>query len=793
MIEQGYARWSDENGLAFSFDAGLQAEGENGPTALDVYIAQPDPSYSFNIIATTAGIGYTLYDVEMTSQTWRTIEETTWNQWRHRLSIVVPSVVTSGTSMLMIGGGGHGGTGGFGGAGLSGFELTTAASIAVSTGTVVTGLSNVPYQPLQFEGESFGRSEDALIAKSYRNFLDGGDDFWPALLPMVKSAVRAMDTVQSVAQTQHSVNVTDFVVTGGSKRGWTTWLTAAADNRVSAIAPMVINVLNMDVQMQHHKQVYEGVTTAIVGGYSAWVQDYVNLGIFDDFDDPRGQELLKIVDPYEYRDRLTMPKFMINATGDQFFVPDSDQFFFDDLLGPKYTRYLPNLGHGLGPQAAVTLEQFYRAMVNGTALPQFDWTVQPSGAIHVSTTTQPMQVRLWQSTNLVNRDFRDGVSGTTWTSSLLTASQPGSYIGSVPQPPSGHTAFMVELTYNVGGQPMVFTTEVSVVSAPAAQPSMLGPRLLSVAPNSGEIFSFTTLNVLDEAPTELVLRFDDFIDTSHLAGIELLAAGKDGQFGTGDDYVIAPGWIGAGDNDRIIVMRLASTLPDGLFRVQLAGIGEDAVRNTGGLPLLTRAFDSTPGDLTIDSVDFRLQLGARVLAVVPQPVDRLPGGALQPRRDLIRIYFNDDDLHPTAVTTGSITPNPTVVDPAYYQLIFTNDTIQPGDDQVFFPTSISYDPATDIAQLQFAQPIDQLVAAVEPSACGRFAGHGQFVNQSASSHPGQRDWQHRRHSRLGGLARHFQRLDRIPNQWLGNHYQHRSAALEFPGLELRTRPSRHSR
>ena len=30
-----------------------------------------------------------------------------------------------------------------------------------------------------------------------------------------------------------------------------------------------------------------------------------------------------------------MPKFVLNAAGDQFFLPDSSQFYYDELKGPK--------------------------------------------------------------------------------------------------------------------------------------------------------------------------------------------------------------------------------------------------------------------------------------------------------------------------------------------------------------------------------------------------------------------------------------------------------------------------
>ncbi|MEZ6150590.1 MAG: Ig-like domain-containing protein [Pirellulaceae bacterium] len=242
-----------------------------------------------------------------------------------------------------------------------------------------------------------------------------------------------------------------------------------------------------------------------------------------------------------------------------------------------------------------------------------------------------------------------------------------------------------------------------------------GPRLLSVAPNSGDIFTFNNTNRLSEAPTELVFRFDGSsdLDAATLAdGIRVTRAGGDGAFGDANDTTLVPGYLGFGDNNRVVVLRFASALQDDLYRVEL--VGEDnaaqgltAIKNAAGLKLQTRAIDATPTDLTRDSVDFDLELGAQIVAVVPQPVDRV-GGVLTPRRDVIRVYFNNDDLYPSAVTTGAVTPNPTVVDPAFYQLILTKDTVEPGDDRVFAPTSIHYDPASDIAELTFASAVDQL-------------------------------------------------------------------------------------
>ena len=41
------------------------------------------------------------------------------------------------------------------------------------------------------------------------------------------------------------------VVTGGSRRGWTTWLTAVADPQVAGIAPILIDMQNLREQLKH--------------------------------------------------------------------------------------------------------------------------------------------------------------------------------------------------------------------------------------------------------------------------------------------------------------------------------------------------------------------------------------------------------------------------------------------------------------------------------------------------------------------------------------------------------------
>jgi PhoPQ-activated pathogenicity-related protein len=314
----------------------------------------------------------------------------------------------------------------------------------------------VPNEPVIFKEEGKPRSEDEIIAYSFDKYMTTGDDTWPLLLPMAKSAVRAMDTVQTFTEDE-PVPVEQFVVSGGSKRGWTTWLTAAVDDRVVAIIPAVIDALNMDEQMAHHYAAY--------GFYAPSVHDYVDKNIFDRFDTRSGQRLLKIVDPYEYRKRYTMPKFLLNSAGDQFFLPDSAQFYYYDLPGPKYIRYVPNTDHGLGDSDAwESVMAFYAAVVSDAALPRFTWIVEKPCTIRVVPQDKPLEVNLWQAAAPDSRDFRLETLGAKWTSSPLTPEANGDYVAAVEVPQKGWVAYFAELVYDSGlGVPYKFTTEVRVV------------------------------------------------------------------------------------------------------------------------------------------------------------------------------------------------------------------------------------------------------------------------------------------------------------------------------------------
>ncbi len=421
-------------------------------TALDEYVAAADPVYGYTLVNEIKGDGITTYVLEMTSQTWLTEKEVDRPMWKHWMILVKPHEVTTSKSLLYITGGGNGGKAPDKGEGFM-------AQIAKATKSVVTELKMVPNQPLVFAGESKGRSEDSMIAYTWDKYLRTGDAKWPARLPMTKAAVRAMDTVTSFCGSEQggNVKVDQFVVCGGSKRGWTTWTTAAVDKRVVAIVPFVIDMLNIEPSFRHHWEAY--------GFWAPAVDDYSSNGLMDWSGTPEYRALMKIEEPFEYRNRLTMPKFIVNACGDQFFLPDSSQFYFDELLGPKYLRYVPNGDHSLkDTDAPFTLLAYYSTVVNDTPLPKYTWTVEPDDSLRVKTETKPSGVKLWYATNPKARDFRVETLGKVWKSEPLSAQGAGEYVGKVDKPVEGWTAFMVEMTYpNPGSQPLKFTTQVKIV------------------------------------------------------------------------------------------------------------------------------------------------------------------------------------------------------------------------------------------------------------------------------------------------------------------------------------------
>ena len=131
-----------------------------------------------------------------------------------------------------------------------------------------------------------------------------------------------------------------------------------------------------------------------------------------------------MVDPYFYRDRLTMPKLLINGTNDRYWTLDALDLYWDDLKGPKYVVYLPNAGHGLDQNRDYAINgigAFFRHVVDRAGrCPSVTWKFARSGDGPLRLTrrrlAEPKAAQLWTARS-DSRDFRES----RWEPSPMTA------------------------------------------------------------------------------------------------------------------------------------------------------------------------------------------------------------------------------------------------------------------------------------------------------------------------------------------------------------------------------------
>lgn len=403
---------------------------------LEAYVAKPDDSFKWELKSRVETNGFTTATLQMTSQTWRT------SAWTHTIQIVRPMKMRhTDIAFLFVTGDGSGRT-----------ETMILAKIAAESGATAAVVTRVPNQPLYG-----GKKEDALIAHTFLQYMKTGDDTWPLLLPMVKSAVRAMDSIQAYAQREHGEKIERFVVGGASKRGWTTWLTGAVDQRVVGISPMVIDMLNMKAQTQWAQKVY--------GKQSEQISDYTELNLIERMDEPLMVKMRGFVDPYSYRARYKkIPKLLLLGTNDPYWTVDALRHYWDELPGEKLVFQTPNAGHSLngGIQASDALSAFFQMICDKEELPKVEWKLtageKPHLNLHVN--RHAKAIRLWTADS-PDRDFRND----KWTSQELEV-KPGSALAdtAVAKPASGYRAFMGEVILtNRFGREYKLSTQVQVV------------------------------------------------------------------------------------------------------------------------------------------------------------------------------------------------------------------------------------------------------------------------------------------------------------------------------------------
>jgi PhoPQ-activated pathogenicity-related protein len=423
--------------------AGLVA-GLAAPAAradLQAYVNRPEPAFAWQFKGKTESAQGTIYDLSLVSQTWQGVT------WQHQLQVYQPKGVAPNATLFLWNTGGP----------ANPLNAAFGMELARKIKAPVAFLYHIPNQPLLD-----GRKEDALIAETFVRYLKTQDESWPLLFPMVKSLVKAMDALQAFGKQEWQQPVQKFIVSGGSKRGWTTWLTAAADPRVKAIAPAVIDTLNMRAQMPHQLET--------LGQYSEMIHDYTEAGLLPMPNTPEARRLWGMVDPWVYRTKLTLPKCILNGANDPYWATDALNLYWDDLTGDKWVIYVPNAGHDLVERRADGgtdrnraldgLAAFARHQIADKPLPRLRWKHEAvDGKLRLSVASDPPAAgaRLWVA-QAPTQDFRKA----RWNEQAVTTDGKGTVMGLVAPPAEGWLAFFGELDYETEGIKYHLCTQMRV-------------------------------------------------------------------------------------------------------------------------------------------------------------------------------------------------------------------------------------------------------------------------------------------------------------------------------------------
>jgi PhoPQ-activated pathogenicity-related protein len=393
--------------------------------------------------------------------------------WLHGLVIYKPDNVTTYQALLFV----NGGTPNPDESGENPKpQHIDFARIAAATHSIVVDLQDIPNQYLTFD-DNIPRKEDSIIAYSWNRYMDDPESnpYWPAHLPMTKAIIKAMDIVQQLAAMQYFTEIQSFVVAGASKRGLATWLAALSDHRINAIVPIVIDILNTKENLNH---IYASLDNHWPPAFKAYIDEKIPARI----NTPAFTDLMNIIDPISYlsgekadyyKKRLSISKYIISASSDDFFVADSLSMYLDKLPGETQVRVVPNQPHYIDMKIIEdALLSYYASLVNHTPRPTLHWLVNETGMLTtVSTDTPPAKVTLWEAENPTKRDFKlaDHILYLPHVVSGKCQAQKCNFDINIKPVSKGWKASFVEASFtDPCGVPFVVTTPTFVIPAAKA-------------------------------------------------------------------------------------------------------------------------------------------------------------------------------------------------------------------------------------------------------------------------------------------------------------------------------------
>lgn len=410
-------------------------------------------------LATSTVNGVERRDYLLTSQTWSPESLVTPAVWQHDVAIYLPTDALPTRAVLLSTNGARNAAPGSPAQAASELPPEALAALAQRSRTVVIAVSDIPNQALTYRGDGTPRREDDSVAYTWSQFLKAPQQrkTMPLHVPMAAAIARAM----SLAERELApLKIQRFILAGASKRGWASWHAAIADRRVEAVVPFVIDILNMPAVLDHMYRVYGG-------NWPIAFNAYAKQGITSQLQTAEFAQLVQLQDPLSYlhtpyRKRLSIPKYIVNASGDDFFLPDNTQFFYDALPGSKALRVVPNSGHkGIRAVIVDTLLPFITRLQQRRPLPQLGDALQAGATpqIRLRFSERPIRLQLWSASNAQARDFRYAC-GIRYSATPLALPRGGRIAVPVNMPATGWSAYFIEATYADG---LVATSQTYVL------------------------------------------------------------------------------------------------------------------------------------------------------------------------------------------------------------------------------------------------------------------------------------------------------------------------------------------
>ena len=293
---------------------------------------------------------------------------------------------------------------------------------------------------------SFGvGGPEQIIFYSIQQYEKTGDLTWVPFPQATKALVRAMDVLETVSEKELGQRFKRFILTGCSKMGMASYLTAVYDARVTGIIPVGGDLfLNNDHSI---------ASMALAGAMKS-------SGYPMDWSSERMRKMRVMADPLTYRQKLTASVLSVIGTKDSMYALDAANYYWNDLPAQKYHLYLDNSTHGseeyLNPKATRTRHAFTRALALGKDLPKIESKVQ----------VENIRIRLQATSSIPATSACLWSLGAQqqWSSKPLVSTDNGrTFTGDTDKAQRGQSAVYAELEFELDGLVYSLTTGIEVI------------------------------------------------------------------------------------------------------------------------------------------------------------------------------------------------------------------------------------------------------------------------------------------------------------------------------------------